>query len=78
MDVDFDLSDYLSTIGYNLKIKDIFKKSKYYGLSEMFVYWDGEKVRLEILTPDRYIVETTDNDYLKKKNLHSEVKKHQW
>ena len=70
MDVDFDLSDYLSTIGYNLKVKDIFKKSKYYGLSEMFVYWDGEKVRLEILTPDRYIVETTDNDYLKKEKIY--------
>ena len=38
----------------------------------MFAYWDGEKVKLEILTPDRYIVETTDNDYLKKQKIYIE------
>lgn len=69
-EVDYDLSTYLDSINYNLKIKEIFRKAKYYGIAEMFVYWDGSKVRLEVLTPERYVVETTANDYLEKEKIY--------
>lgn len=69
-ETEYDLPTYLDSINYNAKIKEIFRKAKYYGIAEMFVYWDGTKVRLEVLTPERYVVETAANDYLKKDKIY--------
>jgi len=70
IDNDYDLSSYLDSINYNVKVKECFKKAKYYGIAEAFVYWDGTKVRIEILTPESYVIETTDNDYLEKSKIY--------
>lgn len=69
-DVEYDLSTYLNSINYNIKIKECFKKAKYYGIAEMFIYWDGSKVRLEVIVPDRYVVETKSDDYLTKEKIY--------
>ena len=67
---DFDLAGYLDSINYNAKVKEIFKKARYYGIAEMYIQFIDGKPRLEVIVPDRYLIETKSNDYLKKEKIY--------
>lgn len=67
---DYDLTTYLDSINYNAKIKECFKKARYYGIAEMYISYVNGKIRLEVIVPDRYIVETKPEDYLEKERIY--------
>lgn len=70
LDNDYDLNAYLDSINYHAKIKECFKKARYFGIAELYATFVNDKIRLEVLVPDRYIVETKENDYLEKEKIY--------
>lgn len=63
------LTQILEDCRFNQKAKDSFRKACYYNCLEVWVQWDGEKVVLEVITPDSYSVKTKASDYTKKDKI---------
>lgn len=66
------LFEYLTAIRFNQKIKEAFRKGKYFNCLECYILWNKSenKVKLEIITPDIYVIETKDDDYTKKNKIY--------
>ncbi len=64
------LDEILLNTKFIRKVKEAFRKAVYFNIAEAQAIWDNEnkKLRIDVITPDNYTVET-GNDYLEKRKI---------